>query len=92
MKQEKEKYDFKAFGQAIKADANPHYGTGKGATIYWFTSDQFSSYYTKIIHTNFDSCFGWYIASWDGFNHRRALHRHGKLHRPNFQIDSFIRI
>jgi len=34
MKQEKEKYDFKAFGQAIKADANPHYGTGKGATIY----------------------------------------------------------
>ncbi|MDQ0200392.1 TnpA family transposase [Neobacillus ginsengisoli] len=29
-----------------------HYGTGKGATIYRFTSDHFSSYYTKIIHTN----------------------------------------
>ncbi|HFS5061852.1 TPA: Tn3 family transposase [Enterococcus faecium] len=37
---------------SLQADANPHYGTGKGATIYRFTSDQFSSYYTKIIHTN----------------------------------------
>ncbi|MGC9673744.1 Tn3 family transposase [Staphylococcus haemolyticus] len=37
---------------SLHADANPHYGTGKGATIYRYTSDQFSSYYTKIIHTN----------------------------------------
>ncbi|AMR88290.1 Tn3 family transposase [Bacillus thuringiensis] len=37
---------------SLHADANPHYGTGKGATIYRFTSDQFSSYYTKIIYTN----------------------------------------
>ncbi|MFC9655384.1 Tn3 family transposase [Bacillus subtilis] len=37
---------------SLHAEANPHYGTGKGATIYRFTSDQFSSYYTKIIHTN----------------------------------------
>jgi len=37
---------------SLYADANPHYGTGKGTTIYRFTSDQFSSYYTKIIHTN----------------------------------------
>jgi TnpA family transposase len=37
---------------SLHADANPHYGTGKGATIYRFTSDQFSSYYTKIINTN----------------------------------------
>ncbi|MBF2411013.1 Tn3 family transposase [Listeria innocua] len=37
---------------SLHADANPHYGPGKGATIYRFTSDQFSSYYTKIIHTN----------------------------------------
>ncbi|SLL37347.1 Transposase and inactivated derivatives, TnpA family [Mycobacteroides abscessus subsp. abscessus] len=37
---------------SLHADANPHYGTRKGATIYRFTSDQFSSYYTKIIHTN----------------------------------------
>lgn len=36
---------------SLHADANPHYGTGKGA-IYRFTSDQFSSYYPKIIHTN----------------------------------------
>lgn len=37
---------------SLHADSNPHYGMGKGATIYRFTSDQFSSYYTKIIHTN----------------------------------------
>ena len=37
---------------SLHADYNPHYGTGKGTTIYRFTSDQFSSYYTKIIHTN----------------------------------------
>lgn len=37
---------------SLHADTNPHYGTGKGTTIYRFTSDQFSSYYTKIIHTN----------------------------------------
>lgn len=37
---------------SLYADANPHYGTGKGATIYRFTSDQFPAYYTKVIHTN----------------------------------------
>lgn len=37
---------------SLHADFNPHYGTGKGTTIYRFASDQFSSYYTKIIHTN----------------------------------------
>ena len=37
---------------SLHADSNPHYGTGKGATIYRFTSDQFSSFYTKIINTN----------------------------------------
>jgi len=37
---------------SLHADSNPHYGNGKGATIYRFTSDQFSSYYTKIINTN----------------------------------------
>lgn len=37
---------------SLYADSNPHYGTGKGTTIYRFTSDKFSSYYTKIIHTN----------------------------------------
>lgn len=34
------------------ADSNPHYGTGKGTTIYRFTSDQFSSFYAKVINTN----------------------------------------
>lgn len=34
---------------SLHADANPNYGTGKGATIYRFISDQFSSYYTKIM-------------------------------------------
>lgn len=37
---------------ALHADANPHYGSGKGTTIYRFVSDQFSSFYTKIINTN----------------------------------------
>lgn len=37
---------------ALYADANPHYGTGKGATIYRFVSDQFSSFYAKVINTN----------------------------------------
>lgn len=37
---------------SLHADINPHYGTGKGATIYRFTSDQFSSFYTKVINTN----------------------------------------
>jgi TnpA family transposase len=37
---------------ALHADANPHYGTGKVATIYRFVSDQFSSFYTKVINTN----------------------------------------
>ena len=37
---------------ALHADANPHYGNGKGATIYRFVSDQFSSFYAKVINTN----------------------------------------
>lgn len=37
---------------SLFAEANPHYGTGKGATIYRFVSDQFSSFYTKIINAN----------------------------------------
>jgi len=37
---------------SLDADANPHYGTGKGATMYRFTSDQFSTFYTKVINTN----------------------------------------
>jgi len=37
---------------ALHADSNPHYGTGKGATIYRFVSDQFSTFYTKVINTN----------------------------------------
>ncbi|MEQ6375951.1 Tn3 family transposase [Bacillaceae bacterium S4-13-56] len=37
---------------SLHAEANPHYGTGKGATIYRFTSDKFSSFYTKVISTN----------------------------------------
>lgn len=37
---------------SLHADSNPHYGTGKGATIYRFTSDQYSTFYTKVINTN----------------------------------------
>lgn len=37
---------------SLHADSNPHYGTGKGATMYRFVSDQFSTFYTKVINTN----------------------------------------
>lgn len=44
---------FKPIGvPSLHADANPHYGTGKGATIYRFTSDQYSTFYTKVMNTN----------------------------------------
>jgi hypothetical protein len=36
----------------LHGDANPHYGTGKRATIYRFVSNQFSIFYTKVINTN----------------------------------------
>ncbi len=34
------------------AEHNPHYGAERGKTIYLFTSDQYSSFYTKVINTN----------------------------------------
>ena len=37
---------------SLHADANPHYGNGKGTTMYRFVSDKFSTFYTKIINTN----------------------------------------
>jgi hypothetical protein len=37
---------------SLHADANHHYGTGKGATMYRFVNDQFSTFYTKVINTN----------------------------------------
>lgn len=37
---------------SLHADTNPHYGTGKGTTMYRFISDQFSTFYTKFINTN----------------------------------------
>ena len=37
---------------SLYSDANPHYGFRKGVTLYRFTSDQFSSFYTKVINTN----------------------------------------
>lgn len=37
---------------SLHADTNPHYGTGKGTTMYRFVSDQFSTFYTKVINTN----------------------------------------
>jgi TnpA family transposase len=37
---------------ALNAEYNPHYGMGRGTTFYRFTSDQFSSFYTKVINTN----------------------------------------
>lgn len=37
---------------SLSADSNPHYGNRKGATLYRFVSDQFSTFYTKVISTN----------------------------------------
>lgn len=37
---------------SLHADSNPHYGSGKGATIYRFVGDQYASFYTKVINTN----------------------------------------
>ena len=37
---------------ALNSEHNPHYGSNKGATMYRFTSDQFSSFYTKVINTS----------------------------------------
>lgn len=37
---------------SLSADPNPHYGSGKEATIYRFVSDQYSSFYSKVINTN----------------------------------------
>jgi len=37
---------------SLHAEHNPHYGSGKGTTMYRFVSDQFSSFYTKVINTN----------------------------------------
>lgn len=37
---------------SLQADMNPHYGSGKGVTMYRFVSDQFSTFYTKVINTN----------------------------------------
>lgn len=37
---------------ALNSEHNPHYGSKKGATMYRFTSDQFSSFSVNIINTN----------------------------------------
>lgn len=37
---------------SLNAEHNPHYGSGRGATIYRFVSDQNSSYYVQVINTN----------------------------------------
>jgi hypothetical protein len=37
---------------SLEAERNPHYGLNKGTTIYRFVSDQFSTFYTKIINTS----------------------------------------
>lgn len=37
---------------ALNSVHNPHYGSGKGATIYRWVSDQFSSFYAQVVNTN----------------------------------------
>ncbi|OPX84621.1 MAG: Tn3 transposase DDE domain protein [Pelotomaculum sp. PtaB.Bin117] len=70
---------------ALRADANPHYGSGKGATIYRFTSDQFSAFYTKIINTNARDA----IHIIDGLLHHEtdALQEMGCIEKTIFILD-----
>lgn len=37
---------------SLVSEHNPYYGSGKGSTIYRFVSDQYSTFYTKVINTN----------------------------------------
>jgi TnpA family transposase len=37
---------------SLNSSHNPHYGSEKGVTIYRFTSDQYSSFYSTVINTN----------------------------------------
>lgn len=37
---------------SLHAEHNPHYGSGRGTTMYRFVSDQYSTFYTRIINTN----------------------------------------
>ena len=37
---------------SLYVDANPHYGFGKGATIYRFTSDQGTACAVQVVTTN----------------------------------------
>ncbi len=37
---------------SLHGEHNPHYGSGKGSTMYRFISDQYSVFYSKVINTN----------------------------------------
>jgi TnpA family transposase len=37
---------------ALNSVHNPHYGSGKGATMYRWVSDQYSSFYAQVVNTN----------------------------------------
>lgn len=37
---------------SLHAEHNPHYGSGKGSTSYRFVSDQYTTFYSKVINTN----------------------------------------
>lgn len=37
---------------SLISEHNPHYGSSKESTIYRFVSDQYSTFYTKVINTN----------------------------------------
>jgi TnpA family transposase len=54
---------------ALNSEYNPHYsGTKKGATMYRFTSDQFSSFSVNVINTNARDA----VHVIDGINHHET--------------------
>ncbi|WP_430493492.1 Tn3 family transposase [Paenibacillus ottowii] len=80
---------------ALHAYVNPHYGKGKGATIYRFVSDQFSTFYTKVINTNardavhvIDGLLQTMKRTWPS----RSIIGFSRLHRSSLWFNAFARI
>ncbi len=77
--------------RSLHADSNPHNGTGRGATIYRFISDQFASFYLKVINTNARDAL--YVL--DGLLHHETdlmieehYSRYCRIYRPSFRINT----
>ncbi|UMY57388.1 transposase [Paenibacillus peoriae] len=72
----------------LHGDANPHYGTGKRATIYRFVSNQFSIFYTKVINTNTRDA----VHVIDGLLHHETDLAIEPVHRLSLWFNEFAQI